>query len=929
METAVDYDYYEGALEIPHTNGWTSANAAYTTIGATPDKNPGGCWNTSPNYNRWFKFQATGPMARVTVKRGGVFGTIARINAAIWQANGTTQVACKIYVNDFDEVVIQTLSLVPGNWYYLSVDNNYSGYRGTFSLQMNTTVDYDYYEGAFEITNPSSWCSTNAQFSTIGATPDKNPGSCWNTSPNYNRWFKFQATGSGMISIQILRGGSYGTVLGLNAALWESNGTTQVLCTRYVNVGDNLVLQKSGLTVGNWYYFSVDNYYSGYRGTFSVCINDGSINWTGNVSSNWNTPGNWSSGTIPDQFTNVAISSGAPNYPVITGQLAVGANFGYECCKSLTINNGASLTLNGWGQINVWGNIVVNTGGTLMVRKMVDGYGGKLYITGGNVSVADFAALNQGAGYMNSGTFTLNDFTYYASSTWYASGGTIYINAPAGTDANFDALGTLNIFNLEITSASKVIYTGTTNVNGNFTIQPKGKFDLSTGTLNIAGNTYFKADATGQGQFIDHAPINVTGTSTVEQYLISERWHLVSAPISNAQIGVYYNLYLKEFIEPTNTWNYLSLPLTIPMPATKGFSAWASNALTGTTTVSYTGSLNLGNNYPLNTLNYTPGSPGIGWNLIGNPYPAPLQWNSSWTKSNVSEWACIHNNGHDECYNAATQTGWPNAGDMANGIIPSTQGFWVRATSASASVTIPQSQRMFSDQAFYKDAEVMVNESIRLRVDGNDDYDAVLVQFIPGSTEGYDPVFDLEKRWGYDEAPQLFTIMGEYEYLSVNALPEITENLIVPIGLKVGAEGEYTITSSEFKNFKAGVSVTLEDMLTNTFTNLTLNEGYTFTASPMDANHRFNLHFKSAAFGSEENGSYGINVYSADNTIYVQIPEYTVADVTIYDLMGREIFRDETIGDSMSKIQIETETGYYIVKVRTNEASVAKKVFLK
>ena len=108
METALDYDFYEGAIEIPHTDGWTSANAAYSTIGATPDQLPGTCWNTSPDYNRWFKFQATGPMAKITVRRGGVYGTIARINAAIWQADGTTQVACKTYVNDYDNVIIQS-----------------------------------------------------------------------------------------------------------------------------------------------------------------------------------------------------------------------------------------------------------------------------------------------------------------------------------------------------------------------------------------------------------------------------------------------------------------------------------------------------------------------------------------------------------------------------------------------------------------------------------------------------------------------------------------------------------------------------------------------------------------------------------------------------------------------------------------------------
>ncbi len=308
----------------------------------------------------------------------------------------------------------------------------------------------------------------------------------------------------------------------------------------------------------------------------------------------------------------------------------------------------------------------------------------------------------------------------------------------------------LNINNLEITDATKVVYTGNTNIAGNFTIKPNGKFDLSTGTINVTGNTYFEADATGMGQFIDHGTLNVTGTSTVEEYLVSERWHLVSPPIDDAQIGVYFDIYLLEFDEPTNTWDYLVLPITIPMPVTQGYYAWADDDMTGTTTVSYTGNLNLGNDFPIASLSYTPASSAVGWNLIGNPYPAPLQWNSSWTKSNMSDWACIKNNDHEECYNAATSTGWPNAGDMADGIIPSTQGFWVRATAAGASVTIPQSERMFSDQDFYKDDAVTINESLRLRVDGNNDFDVCLIQFIPGSTAGYDGSYDLEKRWGDD-----------------------------------------------------------------------------------------------------------------------------------------------------------------------------------
>lgn len=40
------------------------------------------------------------------------------------------------------------------------------------------------------------------------------------------------------------------------------------------------------------------------------------VTWTGAVNTNWGVPGNWSCGIIPDEYTNVQINAGAPNYPL-------------------------------------------------------------------------------------------------------------------------------------------------------------------------------------------------------------------------------------------------------------------------------------------------------------------------------------------------------------------------------------------------------------------------------------------------------------------------------------------------------------------------------------------------------------------------------------------------------------------------------------
>ena len=653
----------------------------------------------------------------------------------------------------------------------------------------------------------------------------------------------------------------------------------------------------------------------------------GAYTWTGNVSSDWNNAGNWSSGIVPNQDIDVIIPSGVPNNPVAAGSLTVGADYGGPSCHSLTLNNGAQLSVSGYGQISLLGKTYVKTNAILNAEIMSAGWSGELYITGGSVNIKSTTTFIEGSGNMTSGSFTSNDFSFQ-NTGWYASGGTVCVNAASANEVSFDIEGSLNIYDLDIKNDSKVNFNGLANLGGNFTIFPTGKFNLVSGTINVTGNTYFKADVTGMAQFIDHGTINISGSSNVEEYVLSERWHYVSAPINNAEIGVYEDLYLREYFEPTDSWSYL-VPVNTPMPVTKGFSVWADDDDTGTKTVVFSGSLNMGIDFPLSSLSFTPASPGVGWNLIGNPYPAPLQWNNSWTKSNIGDWACIRNNDHDECYNASTQIGWPNAGDMPNGIIPSTQGFFVIASATGANLTIPQSERVFSDQAFYKDATVAVNESIRLRIDGNEDYDAVLIQFISTATDGFDSNLDLEKRWGYNEAPQIFSITASNEAYSVNALPKLETGMIIPLGLRIGASNSYTITASQIENINDNVIVILEDILENKFIELTANSTYNFTANPGEEAHRFNIHFKDTALGSGEYELTVIQIYADNDIVYVQNPGTGKFSITIHNLMGQEIISEQYAGEPLAKIKVSSGTGYYVVRVLTENNAYSEKVFIK
>ncbi len=68
--------------------------------------------------------------------------------------------------------------------------------------------------------------------------------------------------------------------------------------------------------------------------------------WTGCVSRDWNTAGNWASGTVPTASDSVVIPSGATSQPIIgAGTLAVVHSVKVESGASLSFASGGSLTL--------------------------------------------------------------------------------------------------------------------------------------------------------------------------------------------------------------------------------------------------------------------------------------------------------------------------------------------------------------------------------------------------------------------------------------------------------------------------------------------------------------------------------------------------------------------------------------------------------
>ncbi len=277
LSDVLDYDFYEGAIEVNAFMNGCSPDAAYDTRGASHDRNMASEWTVGgPRNNRWFWFNApaTGDI-HIEVKRGGgagnPLGTQRFAQLALWEADGITELASDRYYSQYSDIDVNYMGLTPGVRYYISVDAYASA--GSFTLCLNDQVDYDLYEGAIDVTTLINGCSIDAEYNTQGASPDLNPASNWLAgSPTANRWFRFIAPDTGQLLVTVDIVGIKGTQTRTLVAVWEADGTTEVSSTLFTFNTEDVVLGAPSLTPGNIYYISVDSATTSYLGSFTLCL---------------------------------------------------------------------------------------------------------------------------------------------------------------------------------------------------------------------------------------------------------------------------------------------------------------------------------------------------------------------------------------------------------------------------------------------------------------------------------------------------------------------------------------------------------------------------------------------------------------------------------------------------------------------------------
>ncbi len=251
-----------------------------------------------------------------------------------------------------------------------------------------------------------------------------------------------------------------------------------------------------------------------------------------------------------------------------------------------------------------------------------------------------------------------------------------------------------------------------------------------------------------------------TGTYTMER--LADKSILVynyfSSPVIGETVADIFatngtNFY--SFDVASQDWT--ALPTATVLGAGDGFIA-TGNGLGGTVTRTFTSNtgFNSGNISKAITIVGTGGADDDDWNLVGNPYPSGLDFQSFYTSNSANIGTAIYlwdSDGNDvggtsADYATMTSAGIvtvnPNSGSVAsNAVVASGQGFFVEALN-NANITFSNSHRSATNNVFFRTKSEMQRIWLSAKHE-NGSGNQILIAFAENANEKSD-IFDGKKR---------------------------------------------------------------------------------------------------------------------------------------------------------------------------------------
>ena len=605
--------------------------------------------------------------------------------------------------------------------------------------------------------------------------------------------------------------------------------------------------------------------------------------WLGTVSTDWFDNGNWSA-NAPDKTMDVTIPTGVPNNPNLTA---------LSECNNLILNGTMNVAAS--GVINIYGNFTnsgtyVDAGGTTVLT----GEGPSVLSNAGALTLANLVFESNNGGVITGSEITITEELNVNKTTLNTNGLIILSSTAAGT-ARISELTTQCAYTLNMQDEWGDGWNGGTltiledgvsiGVYQAFAAATSVILDLASGSniqLQYASgdfeneNTYQLLDPSGTQVFADGGDPatgivftttpacayteTISGEITMERFIDAGEtyWRFFSSAVQGATIGDYQDDFTTAGYPgspfPNFGWvsiyNYDETQGTglgyIPvsgsgqiMQAGEGFLVWSGDTITGTQpfTVDLKGLANQGDVVMPVSFTSSGDANEDGWNLVGNPYPSTIDWDSDkWQRGDMANAVQILNS---QSKQYAT---YVNGASTLGGsrYIASQQAFWVYANNGSAFLTATEGVKVSNEPTFFRSSTI--SPGMTMSVNGFNMLDECVIRHIENAESAYEPDYDAYKLYGsYGPYPHISLVNDEAQDLTVHSFDKGNQEWHLPIRVLVYQNGFYDLNFENISELDVPC-IKLEDTYTGILYPVVEGESINVELSDTTSLARFILH---------------------------------------------------------------------------------------
>jgi len=604
------------------------------------------------------------------------------------------------------------------------------------------------------------------------------------------------------------------------------------------------------------------------------------LTWTGASGTAWTIANNWNPTGVPTEATRVVIPTGLSNYPLVST-----------------------------GVVNVWEAVlnaptsITVSGGTLKIGGAVSGTG-KLTASAGTIVWAGEAQQT-----ISSGRFVSNEV----------------LNMTSENEAGLLLAGPLTV---------------------------RGILKISVGTFTTGGHLTLGSTAT-RTALIDGSGVGIVdGIVTMQRYLPQRRgYKYIASPFSDATVDAlsddisltdpFPRLYRYNEDLTTAGWEDYTGSTTAPLVPGAGYAA-NFGATGGPHTLDISGTVTDGAvSFPPLTHNNHPFTQGF--NLVGNPYPSPIDWDAAagWNRVNIDNAVYFFNAGTTDAFTGvySSYVNGVSSNGIAGPIIAAMQGFFVHVTPGTfpvaGEIEIGNAARTTgTNPAFHKiarDTTAILRLAARFDEGPAAIADGAAIYFDDAATPGFDRDRDALKILNTDaDVPNLYSLSAYGERMSISATPlpsAFREPAITGLGLEVGRAGWVSISAAEMAHLPAGMNVFLADA--QTATSLRLRPGASHRVHLEKGTHaeRFYLLFSESENASLPWKAEELSAYTAGRTLCVWASK-PGGELTVLNTLGQVVHTQRVASAGLLRVPLEAAPGIYIVSLADESGRRTKKVYL-